>query len=239
PTDTGPGPDRAPGPRPVAVPADIRSLLRAFAEVRIAGMPPLRLAPGEPWQEPDPELHRMLGGDGTYWPLARVSLGNHSVSLAHVRIDPESGEWGHVFSVSAAPDRLGDEPELVLLAESLPALLLKVAAIAADAAGRAAHTGADPAALIRSATTWLTPNTGEPWTRPVPVEEWADEQDALRARAAAFPPGSHAADLRDSPVPTDLCFYRVWSWTTGHRLDRLHFLDGGRVVVAAARAADA
>jgi hypothetical protein len=219
---------------PVPVPADVRTVVRAFAEVRVAGMPVLRLAPGEPWQQVEPALHRLIGGDGTYWPLARVTYGPHNTSLAQVRIDPATGRWGYVVSVSADAGELRDEPELVLLAESLPALLLNIARIVEEAAERAAASGIDPASLITSASRWFTPNTGEPWTRPVPVEEWLGDTDPLRAEAAAFPPGSHAADLRDSPVPTDLCFYRAESWRWGRTLDRLRFLGGGEVVVAVA-----
>ncbi|MEV5321208.1 hypothetical protein AB0K92_26775 [Streptomyces sp. NPDC052687] len=223
---------------PVAVPADVRTVVRALGEVRVAGMPVLRLAPGEPWQRVEPALHRLIGGDGTYWPLARVTYGPYNTSLAQVRIDPATGRWGYVVSVPADPDELRDEPELVLLAESLPALLLEVARIVEEAAERAAASGSDPVSLILSASRWFTPNTGEPWTRPVPVEEWTGDTDPLRAEAAAFLPGSHAADLRDSPVPTDLCFHRAESWRWGRTLDRLRFLGGGEVVVAVAETGD-
>ena len=223
---------------PVPVPPDVRTVLRAIGEVRVAGMPALRLMPGEPWQQVDPALHRIIDGDGPYWPLAHVGHGPRSVSLAHVRIDSATGQWGYVVSVPGGADALRDEPELVLLAESLPALLLNVARIAEEAVSRAAASGADPASLITGVSTWFTPNTGQPWTMPVPVEEWAGDPDPLRARAAAFPPGSHAADLRDSPVPTDLCFYRAESWSWHRTLDRLHFLGGGEVVVAVAETGD-
>ncbi|MEV8554659.1 hypothetical protein AB0L04_33215 [Streptomyces glaucescens] len=220
---------------PVPVPPDVRTVLRAVGEVRVAGMPALRLMPGEPWQRVDPALDRMIRGDGgAYWPLARVGRAPRSVSLAHVRIDPATGQWGYVVSVPGGADALREEPELVLLAESLPALLLNVVHVVEEAVRRASATGADPASLVTAATRWFTPNTGEPWTMPVPVEEWAGSPDPLRAGAAAFPPGSHAADLRDSPVPTDLCFYRAESWRWHRTLDRLHFLGGGQVVVAVA-----
>ncbi|MER5295633.1 hypothetical protein ABT382_26695 [Streptomyces pharetrae] len=220
---------------PVPVPPDVRTVLRAIGEVRVAGMPALRLMPGEPWQRVDAALDRIIGGDGgPYWPLARVGHGPRSVSLAHVRIDSATGQWGYVVSVPGGADALRDEPELVLLAESLPALLLTVVSVVEEAVRQAPARGSDPASLIIGATRWFTPNTGEPWTMPVPVEEWAGSPDPLRARAAAFPPGSHAADLRDSPVPTDLCFYRAESWRWHRTLDRLHFLGGGQVVVAVA-----
>ncbi|HLL33730.1 MAG TPA: hypothetical protein VK545_07530, partial [Streptomyces sp.] len=141
-------------------------------------------------------------------------------------------------SVPARAEELRDDPELVLLAESLPALLLNVCRIVEEAVERAAAYGSDPASLITGASRWFTPNTGQPWTRPVPVEEWLGATDPLRAEAAAFPPGSLAADLRDSPVPTDLCFYRAESWRWGRTLGRLRFLGCGEVVVAVAETDD-
>jgi hypothetical protein len=223
---------------PVPVPPDVRTVLRAVGEVRVAGMPTLRLLPGEPWQQVEPALHRLIGGDGTYWPLARVAYGPRHASLAQVRIDPATGRWGYVVSVPARAEELRDDPELVLLAESLPALLLNVCRIVEEAVERAAAYGSDPASLITGASRWFTPNTGQPWTRPVPVEEWLGATDPLRAEAAAFPSGSLAADLRDSPVPTDLCFYRAESWRWGRTLDRLRFLGCGEVVVAVAETDD-
>lgn len=60
---------------PVAVPEDVRVVLREIGGVTVTGLPPLDLLPWAPERAVDPELHRMLGGDGTYWPLARVRYG--------------------------------------------------------------------------------------------------------------------------------------------------------------------
>ncbi|MER7109782.1 hypothetical protein [Streptomyces sp. NPDC000229] len=212
---------------PVPVPDDIRTVLREIGGVRMAGLPALRLLPGAPEHVVDPEVHRMMGGDGTYWPVARVRY-PHSSALAQIRIDPDTGAWGYAVSVPADLDRLSEEPELSLLAESLPHLLLTLARIAREAAGTDSF-----ASRARSATDWFMPNTGEPWTRPVPVEEWSGTPDPLRAALTALPPGTHVADLRDSPIPTDLSFHRSWKWPYGRdALDRLHFTAAGRLVAA-------
>ncbi|MEV3993712.1 hypothetical protein AB0J57_32960 [Streptomyces sp. NPDC049837] len=210
----------------VPVPDDIRTVLREIGGVRVAGLPPLLLLPGAPEHTVDPEVHRMLGGDGTYWPVARV-VRPHSTSLAQIRIDPDTGEWGYAVSVPI-DHQLAREPELSLLAESLPHLLLTVARIAREAVATDNVAG-----RVRAATDWFTPNTGEPWTRPVPVGEWPGTPDPLRATLAGLPPGTHVADLRDSPIPTDLCFHRSDEWPYGaDSLDRLHFTAAGRLVAA-------
>ncbi|ORT58040.1 hypothetical protein [Streptomyces sp. CB03238] len=194
--------------------------------MRTAGLPPLRLLPGAPEHTVAPEVHRMMGGDGTYWPVARVERPS-STALAQIRIDPDTGEWGYAVSIPT-DHQLASDPELSLLAESLPHLLLTVARIARDAAA-----SPDFARHVRSATDWFMPNTGEPWTRPAPAAEWAGSPDLLRAALAGLPPGTHVADLRDSPIPTDLCFYRSDAWPYGpDSLDRLHFVAGGRLVAA-------
>jgi hypothetical protein len=194
------------------------------------GLHTLRLLPGAPEHTVDPEVHRMMGGDGTYWPIARVTYGP-SVALAQIRIDADTGEWGYAVSIPTGPRELAEDPELSLLAESLPHLLLTVAGVA-----REAIESPDFARRVSSALGWFMPNTGEPWTRPVPVEEWSDSTDPLRAALAELPPGTHVADLRDSPIPTDLCFYRseAWFYEAGS-LDHLHFVAGGRLVAAIPR----
>ncbi|MEU7283212.1 hypothetical protein AB0A69_31220 [Streptomyces sp. NPDC045431] len=215
---------------PVPVPEDIRTVLRAIGGVRMPGLHTLRLLPGAPEHTVDPEVHRMMGGDGTYWPIAHVTYGS-SVALAQIRIDPDTGEWGYVVSLPCDLRDLGEEPELSLLAESLPHLLLTIAKAAREAAA-----APDFAGRMTSAFLYFTPNTGEPWTRPVPVEEWSDSSDPLRAALATLPPGTHVADLRDSPIPTDLCFHRSYLWPYGaDSLDRLHFTAAGRLVAAIPR----
>ncbi|MFJ8648439.1 hypothetical protein ACIRNI_20260 [Streptomyces sp. NPDC093546] len=215
---------------PVPVPEDIRTVLREIGGVRMPGLHTLRLLPGAPEHTVDPEVHRMMGGDGTYWPIARVTYGP-SVALAQIRIDADTGEWGYAVSIPTGPRELAEDPELSLLAESLPHLLLTVAGVA-----REAIESPDFARRVSSALDWFMPNTGEPWTRPVPVEEWSDSTDPLRAALAELPPGTHVADLRDSPIPTDLCFYRseAWFYEAGS-LDHLHFVAGGRLVAAIPR----
>ncbi|RST14038.1 hypothetical protein E2C00_23875 [Streptomyces sp. WAC05374] len=211
---------------PVPVPEDVRTVLREIGGVRMAGLPPLRLLPGAPEHAVDPEVHRMMGGDGTYWPVALVEH-PHSRALAQIRIDPDTGEWGYAVSVPT-DHQLSSDPELVLLAESLPHLLLTVARV-----GREAAATDDFARHARGVTSWFMPNTGEPWTRPVPVEEWSGTSDPLRAALTGLPPGTHVADLRDSPIPTDLCFHRSRVWPYGKdTLDRLHFTAAGRLVAA-------
>ncbi|MFD9307204.1 hypothetical protein ACFWCB_31810 [Streptomyces sp. NPDC060048] len=213
---------------PVPVPEDIRVVLREIGGVTVTGLPPLRLLPGAPELAVDPELHRILGGDGTYWPLAEIRYGRGR-ALAQVRIDPATGQWGYVVCVPSEPDRLREHPELKLVAESLPALLLAFARRARQAAG------AGPGAALRVAGDggWLFPNTGEPWPRPVPVSAWASSADPLLvATAAALPDGAHAADLREVPIPSDLCFHRVREWPYAARLDRLYFPAGGRLAAA-------
>ncbi|MCX4545654.1 hypothetical protein [Streptomyces sp. NBC_01565] len=220
----------ASGPLSVSVPEDVRVVLRAIGAVAVAGLPALRLLPGAPEHEVDPELHRMLGGDGTYWPLARVDYGRSS-ALAQIRIDPVTGEWGYAVSVPADPAGLAEHPEVTLLAESLPDLLLTFARLA-RAAAAAPDTGF--AQRTARAARWLFPNTGEPWPRPVPVAEWAASADPLLSAAAAeFPAGTHAADLRAAPIPSDLCFYRARDWPSSARLDRLHFPAAGHLAAAA------
>nr|WSX48180.1 hypothetical protein OG409_03960 [Streptomyces sp. NBC_00974] len=213
---------------PVAVPEDVRVVLREIGGVTVTGLPPLDLLPWAPERAVDPELHRMLGGDGTYWPLARVRYGRGH-ALAQARVDPETGQWGYVVSVPSDTAKLREHPELKLVAESLPDLLLAYA----GRARRAVGAGAGGAPGVPGAGDWLFPNTGEPWPRPVPVAEWAGSADPLRAATAAgLPDGTHAADLREAPVPSDLCFHRAREWPYGARLDRLHFPAGGRLAAA-------
>lgn len=38
------------------------------------------------------------------------------------------------------------------------------------------------------------------------------------------------ADLREAPIPADLCFHRVRAWGYRTRAERLCFLAGGRIV---------
>ncbi|CAM5661922.1 hypothetical protein SAVIM338S_06796 [Streptomyces avidinii] len=214
---------------PVPVPEDVRVVLREIGGVTVTGLPPLELLPWEPEHAADPELHRMLGGDGTYWPLARVRYGRGH-ALAQVRIDPATGEWGYVLSVLSETAKLREYPEVKLVAESLPALLLAYAGRARRAAEAA---GADGTPRVPGDGGWLFPNTGEPWPRPAPVEEWTGSADPLlAATAAGLPGGTHAADLRRVPVPSDLCFHRAQGWPYAARLDRLHFAAGGRIAAA-------
>ncbi|MGW0752143.1 hypothetical protein [Streptomyces sp. NPDC002587] len=210
----------------VPVPADVRCVLREIGAVAIAGLPALRLLPGAPEHEVDPEVHRMMGGDGTYWPLARIGYG-HSPALLQIRVDPENGRWGYAVSVPAEAKALREYPEVALVAESLPDLLLTFARLA-----RQAVDGPDFAGRVSRDTRWLFPNTGEPWPRPAPVGEWAGSADPLLAAAAGLPAGTHAADLRAVPIPSDLCFYRAAGWPYAARLDRLHFAAGGGLAAA-------
>ncbi|MBT2546281.1 hypothetical protein J7E99_37875 [Streptomyces sp. ISL-44] len=211
---------------PVPVPAEVRSVLREIGAVAIAGLPALRLLPGAPEHEVAPEVHHMMGGDGTYWPLARIGYG-HSPALLQIRVDPETGRWGYAVSVPAEAKALREYPEVALLAESLPDLLLTFARLA-----RQAVDGPDFAGRVTGDTRWLFPNTGEPWPRPAPVGEWAGSADPLLAAAAGLPAGTHAADLRAVPIPSDLCFYRAAGWPYAARLDRLHFAAGGGLAAA-------
>lgn len=182
----------------VPVPEDVRAVVREIGGVAIAGLPALRLLPGAPEHAVDPELHRMLGGDGAYWPLARIGNGNgngRSHALAQIRIDPATGQWGYVVSVPGDGAKLREYPELALLAESLADLLLTLA-------------------------------------RPAPVGEWAGSADPLLAAATELPDGTHAADLRAVPIPSDLCFYRASGWPYAARLERLHFAAAGQLAAA-------
>ncbi|MET3986893.1 hypothetical protein [Streptomyces sp. PvR034] len=213
----------------VPVPEGVRTVLRAVGGVRMPGLPPLRLLPGaeaDGAHAVDPETHRMMGGDGSYRPIARVDYARSS-ALVQVRIDPESGEWGAVVSVPTDPRQLRTYPELTLLAESLPVFLLTLVRLA-----RRAAATPDFARALSGATHWMFPNTGEAWTRPVPVAEWAGSTDPLRAAVTALPAGAHAADLRDSPTPSDLCFHRAAHWPRGGALDRLHFPGAGLLAAA-------
>ncbi|WP_030722907.1 hypothetical protein [Streptomyces sp. NRRL S-237] len=210
----------------VSVPEDVRTVFREIGGVAIAGLPALRLLPGAPEHAVDPELHRMLGGDGSYWPLARIAYGR-SHALAQIRIDPATGRWGYVVSVPGDGESLRKYPELALLAESLPDLLLTFARLA-----RRAAAGPDFAARMARDTRWLFPNTGEPWPRPAPVGEWAGSADPLLAAATELPDGTHAADLRAVPIPSDLCFYRAAGWPHAARLERLHFAAAGLLAAA-------
>ncbi|WP_405532750.1 hypothetical protein OG592_35760 [Streptomyces avidinii] len=210
----------------VPVPEEVRAVLREIGGVAIAGLPALRLLPGAPEHAVAPELHRMLGGDGAYWPLARIGHGR-SHALAQIRIDPATGQWGYVVSVPADGEKLREYPELALLAESLADLLLTLARLA-----RRAAAGPDFAARMARDTRWLFPNTGEPWPRPAPVGEWAGSADPLLAAATELPDGTHAADLRAVPIPSDLCFYRAAGWPYAARLERLHFAAAGQLAAA-------
>ncbi|MCX5077044.1 hypothetical protein OHA84_05255 [Streptomyces sp. NBC_00513] len=212
---------------PVPVPEDVRVVLREFGSVTVTGLPTLWLRPGGDALGVDPELHRMLGGDGTYWPLAGVRYGRGG-ALVQIRIDPEAGQWGYAVSVPADPAALRRYPEVKLLAESPADLLLDLVRRVRRAAG-----GPDFAARIAGVTQWLFPNTGEPWPRPTPVSEWAGSTDPLLAAAVAeLPDGAYAADLREVPLPSDLCFHRAREWPYSARLDRLHFPAGGRLAAA-------
>ncbi|MGW5847423.1 hypothetical protein ACWFQ8_05545 [Streptomyces sp. NPDC055254] len=208
------------------VPQDVRSVLREVGGVAVQGLPALRLLPGDPGLAVDPEVHRMLGGDGTYWPLALVGRGRGQ-ALVQVRIDPETGRWGYAVSVSAEAEGLREYPEVTLLAESLADLLLTFARLAREAADGPGFAGR----VTRDAR-WLSPNTGEPWPRPAPVGEWAGSADPLLAAAAGLPDGTHAADLRAVPIPSDLCFHRAAKWPYAARLERLHFAAGGQLAAA-------
>ncbi|MER6349139.1 hypothetical protein ACWC10_25825 [Streptomyces sp. NPDC001595] len=215
---------------PVHVPSDIRVVLREIGGVRMPGLPAVRLLPGAPEHAVDPEAHRMMGGDGSYWPVASAGRGRDAV-LAQVRIDPRTGEWGYVVSIPTDPRSLGEEPGLSLIAESLPHLLLTVARIARDAV-----TASDFASHVQAATVGFFPHSGEPWTRPVPIGEWAGSDDPLRAALTTLPSGTHAADLRDSPIPTDLGLHRSEDWPYGpDSLDHLRFEGAGHVVAAVPR----
>ncbi|MGC2998806.1 hypothetical protein ACPF8X_10650 [Streptomyces sp. G35A] len=212
---------------PTPVPDDVRTVLREIGGVHMPGLPSLMLRHGAPEHVVDPEAHRMMGGDGTYWPIARIGRGRDA-ALAQIRVDPRSGEWGYVVSIPADPRSLGESPGLALLAESLPHLLLTVARIARDALA-----ASDFASSVGGAVSRFSVHSGEPWTRPVPVEEWTGSSDPLRAALTGLPPGSHAADLRDSPIPTDLCFDRSEDWPYGpDSLDQLRFEAAGRLVAA-------
>ncbi|MET9698534.1 hypothetical protein ABZY31_16625 [Streptomyces sp. NPDC006529] len=213
----------------VPVPEEIRTVLRAIGGVRMAGLAPLRLLPGAEADEAhavDPETHRMMGGDGSYRPLARVDYARSS-ALAQVRVDQESGAWGAVVSVPTDPGQLRTYPELTFLAESLPVFLLTLARLA-----RRAAASADAARHLAQAAHWMFPNSGEAWTRPVPVAEWAGSGDPLRAAVTTLAEGAHAADLRDSPTPSDLCFHRAARWPRRGLLDRLYFPGAGLLAVA-------
>ncbi|MFD3546693.1 hypothetical protein ACFWUW_13975 [Streptomyces sp. NPDC058655] len=211
---------------PVPVPEDVRDVLREIGAVHVIGLPALRMLPGAPGREVDHDLHRMLGGDGTYWPVARIDSGRHG-ALVQVRIDPEGGRWGYAVSVSTSAKELREYPEVTLVAESLADLLLTYARLAREAAQRP-----DFAGRVARDARWMQPNTGEPWPRPAPVTEWAGAADPLLAAAAELPDGTHAADLREVPIPSDLCFYRADGWPYAARLDRLHFAAGGRLAAA-------
>ncbi|MET9434898.1 hypothetical protein [Streptomyces sp. NPDC006551] len=211
---------------PVPIPADIREVLRELGAVRISGLPDLLLLPGATEHEVAPETHAMLGGDGTYWPLARVSYGRYT-ALAQIRLDPATGAWGCAVSVMSTPDTLREFPDLTLIAESLPDLLLTYVRLARQAAARE-RSGAG----WRPEADWLFPNTGEAWPRPVPVEEWAGSADPLLAAAAELPPGTHGVDLRDVPVPADISFHRAEDWPYRHPLKRLTFPGAGTLVLA-------
>lgn len=208
---------------PVRVPEDVRVVLRELGGVRMAGLPTLRLMPGAADHGVSPEVHRMMGGDGSYWPIARVEHVGQ-IALAQVRIDARTGQWGYVVSVSAELDRLREYPEVTLIGESLPDLLLTVARIA-----RTATTRPDFARHVAGATSWFFPNTGQPWVRPAPV---TDSTGDPPAEVAELPPGTYAADLRDAPIPSDLCFHRVDDWPDNAKLDRLHFADASRIAAA-------
>ncbi|MBT2445151.1 hypothetical protein J7E93_34725 [Streptomyces sp. ISL-36] len=211
---------------PVPVPADVRGVLREIGAVRISGLPDLLLLPGAKEHEVAPETHAMLGGDGTYWPLAQVGYGPYT-ALAQIRLDPATGAWGCAVSVMSTPDTLREFPDLTLIAESLPDLLLTYARLARQAADRE-RSGAG----WRPEAHWLFPNTGEAWPRPVPVEEWAGSADPLLTAAAELPPGSHGVDLREVPVPADICFHRAEDWPYRHPLKRLTFPGAGTLVLA-------
>ncbi|MFD9379387.1 hypothetical protein ACFWBH_28325 [Streptomyces sp. NPDC059999] len=211
----------------VPVPEDVRVVLREIGSVAVTGLPTLRLRPGVAELDVDPELHRMLDGDGTYWPLAGVRYGRGS-ALVQIRIDPGAGQWGYAVSVPADPAALRKYPEVKLLAESPADLLLDLVRRV-----RRAAAGPDFAARVAGVTQWLFPNTGEPWPRPTPVSSWAGSTDPLLAAAVAeLPDGAYAADLREVPLPSDLCFHRVREWPYTARLDRLHFPAGGRLAAA-------
>ncbi|MFF8280842.1 hypothetical protein ACF05T_33075 [Streptomyces lateritius] len=211
---------------PVRVPAGIREVLREIGAVRISGLPHLLLLPGASEHQVSPETHAMLGGDGTYWPLARIDYGPYT-ALAQIRLDPATGAWGCAVSVMSAPDTLREFPDLTLIAESLPDLLLTYARLAREAAAReGAGAGWRPEA------DWLFPNTGEAWPRPVPVEEWAGSADPLLAAAAELPAGTHGVDLRAVPVPADVSFHRAEDWPYRHPLKRLTFPGAGTLVLA-------
>ncbi|MFJ3162823.1 hypothetical protein [Streptomyces kanasensis] len=217
--------DRAMDAWPVPVPEDVRTVLREIGGVLVEGAPPLRLLPGVAEHRVAPEAHRMMGGDGTYWPVALARQGRHE-ALVQVRLDAATGAWGYVVSIPAGPRELREEPEATVLAESLPHLLLTVARYAREAAA-----GGDFGRAVRQATRCFSPNTGEPWARPAPVDEFAGSDDPLLAALAELPAGTHAADLRDAPFPGDVCFHRAEEWDD-RPLARLLFPGAGRVAAA-------
>ncbi|MEV7616304.1 hypothetical protein [Streptomyces sp. NPDC089799] len=214
---------------PVPVPPGVRTVLRAIGSVHVSGLPELRLRPGTADFGVDPEVHRMLGGDGAYWPVAEVTYGPYR-ALAQIRLDPETGAWGCAVSVMADPDVLREYPDLTLIGESLEDLLLTYARLAREAADRLREDG-----VRRIGGGWMFPNTGEAWPRPVPVEEWAGAPDPLLAAAAGLPAGTHGVDLRSAPIPSDVSFYRAEDWPYRAPLERLTFPGGGALVVAEIR----
>ncbi|WP_405364759.1 hypothetical protein [Kitasatospora sp. NBC_00039] len=219
---------------PVPLPGDVRAVLRELGGVRIAGLAPVELRAGSAAGRLSPALVEMVGGVGSFWPVASIEYGRRSASV-QVRIDQESGAWGYVVSVPADAERLAQSPELTLLAESLPHLLLRLARIARGAAQRArtAEGGVDGTGFASRALAGgqhFFPNTGEPWVHPAPPHGWSADGDPLRAAAAArLPANALVADLRDAPVPADLCFHRVKGWGHRARAERLRFFGGGRL----------
>ncbi|WP_424215155.1 hypothetical protein ACN20G_25545 [Streptomyces sp. BI20] len=214
------------------LPEEVAGLLRALGGFTASGLPPFRFRAGVPEHAVDPEVCRMMGGEGGHWPIARVDYGRYH-ALAQVRVDPDTGAWGPVVSLPTGPRELSEFPELVFLGACLPELLLTLARVLREAAESDPDA---PGRRVARETGWLFPNTGEPWPRPVPLSEWAGSEDPERAAlAAALPPGTHAADLSEAPVPADLCFHRAADWPWGPRLDRIGFAAGGRIAYAVPR----
>ncbi|PZT71170.1 hypothetical protein DN402_02795 [Streptomyces sp. SW4] len=132
----------------------------------------------------------------------------------------------------ADPDRLRRHPELTLLSDNLPRFLLDLARI-----GREAARSPDFARSVRHATRWFSPNTGQPWIRPLSTVEW-EQSGYDTAVLDGLPPGSHLAVLSGMPLPSDLCFHRAPHWSYGRPLERLDFLTPDLVLAIPTRQGD-
>ncbi|QIS19261.1 SMI1/KNR4 family protein [Nocardia terpenica] len=180
---------------PVPVPETVRALLRAIGGIRITtyyterpgGRLDEHISFGDQLNQPGDRsmtwYAEHAGGEGTHWFVHAGTEG----SFTYVDVDPGSGDWGPVFV-------FWDAADTVRAADSLPDLLLR---IAADVRGALAEANGDPHVFVEA----FDERAGARYTDAV-------DRSAVRASEARTGPdpalAAAAADLPDEALVADL-----------------------------------